>query len=262
MKKESIDKEELVSIVMPVYNCEKYLKDTISSVKSQTYLNWELIIVDDCSCDMSLNIINKEIEDIKDKVKLVCLKKNLGEAKARNRAIKETKGRYIAFLDSDDIWDKEKLKKQINFMKENNYYFTYTYFSYLKEDRIRKILKIPDKLDYKKALKNTCILLSTVIIDTNVIDKDIIVMPNVKQGADTATWWSILKRGYVAYCLPEYLTNYRVRKDSVSYNKIIASKRTWKLYRNIENMNVLKSLYYFSFYAFNAIRKRSNICNK
>lgn len=255
-------KEELVSVVIPVYNSEKYIKETINSIKKQTYLNWELIIVDDHSTDNSLNEINKVTKDIKNKVTVHHLDKNLGEAGARNTAIKLAKGRYLAFLDSDDIWNEDKLKKQIDFMKTNNYYFTYTYFNYLKENKLKKVLKIPDKLSYKKALKNTCILLSTVIIDTKKINKKYISMPNIKQGADTATWWSILKKGYMAYCLNEYLTNYRVRKESISYNKIKASKGTWKLYRETEKMSFFKTLYYFSFYAFNAVKKRSNLWNK
>ena len=152
---------DLISIVMPAYNSEKYIRNSIKSVINQTYKNWELIIIDDYSTDNTVSIIeefqNKNIHLIKNK-------KNSGAAISRNKGIKLAKGNYIAFLDSDDLWNKEKLEKQINFMKSNNYDFTYTSFTYLKERKTKKVI-IPEKLTYKESLKNTIILTSTVMIN-------------------------------------------------------------------------------------------------
>ena len=121
-----------IDIIMPVYNCEKYVKEAISSVKEQSIKNWKLIIIEDCSKDNSLNEINKAIEDIKEKVVLVKNKEHINVANTRNLGIEEANNRYIAFLDADDVWEKDKLEKQIKFMEKNNYCFTYTKFIYLK----------------------------------------------------------------------------------------------------------------------------------
>jgi len=243
---------DLISIVMPAYNSEKYIRNSIKSVINQTYKNWELIIIDDYSTDNTVSIIeefqNKNIHLIKNK-------KNSGAAISRNKGIKLAKGNYIAFLDSDDLWNKEKLEKQINFMKSNNYDFTYTSFTYLKERKTKKVI-IPEKLTYKESLKNTIILTSTVMINLKNIQKKIVYMPNIRKGQDTATWWNILKNNYIAHGLNMSLTKYRVHKNSLSNNKIKALIRTWKLYRKVEKFNIIISLYYFINYISNAIKKR------
>lgn len=250
-------KEGLVSIIMPVYNAEKYLKDSIESVKKQTYTNWELIMVDDKSSDNSLELIYDLTTDIKEKVKIVHFEQNKGTATARNKALELSSGEYIAYLDSDDIWMEEKLEKQINFMKENNYAFTMTSFNYLRKDGSQKeIKKFPKSLTYKQAMRNTIIQTCTVMGDLKKIDKKLFEMPNIKRGQDAATWWKILKNGYKIYGLDENLAYYRVGNNSLSSNKLKAVKRTWNLYRNVEKFNLLKSSYYFCFYAINAIKKR------
>ena len=246
-----------ISIIMPVYNCQDYLKETIASVKNQTFKNWELIIVDDCSTDKSIEIIKEETKDIMEKTKIIRMSENQGAAVARNIALENAGGRYIAYLDSDDIWKKEKLEKQLEFLTKNEYGFTYTSYTYLRKNNVTKDIRIiPLKLDYKKALKNTAILTSTVMIDTNKIDKELLEMPNIKRGEDMATWWKILKENSVAYCLNERLTFYRRRINSISINKLIAIKGTWNLYRKTEGFSLIKSIYYFSFYAINATKKR------
>jgi teichuronic acid biosynthesis glycosyltransferase TuaG len=248
--------ENLISIIMAVYNCEKYIEETIESIKKQTYSNWELIIVNDASTDNSLNIIKENIKDINTKVKLISLQQNQGAAIARNAGLHETKGRYVAYIDADDIWKETKLEEQLKFMQDGGYAFTYTSYTYLRENGTKDIRKIPMSLNYKQALKNTAILLSTVVVDTNKIDKKMLEMPNVRRGQDMATWWQILKEGHIAYGFDKRLTIYRRRKNSLSIKKNIALKRTWNLYRNVEKFSVLKSLYYFSFYAYNALKKR------
>lgn len=247
---------EYVDIIMPVYNGEEYIEEAINSIKQQTYKNWRLIIIDDASIDNTINVIENNINDIKNKVLLIKSDKNIGSAEARNLGIRKSDNRYIAFLDSDDIWHKDKLKKQIDFMEKNNYGFTYTLFTYLKEQKKKVVKVFPKSLNYKRALGNTSILTSTVIIDTQNIARENIIMPNVPPCEDTATWWKILKKGYIAYGLRENLTFYRIRKNSISANKLINFKVNWKIYRELEKLSIIKSSYYFINYVINAIVKR------
>ena len=250
-------KEDLVSIVVPVYNAEKYIQDTIKTVEEQTYKNWELLLVNDCSTDNSKEEIKKyEKED--NRIRLIDLKENLGAAIARNTGMKEAKGKYIAFLDADDLWDKQKLEKQIKFMKKNNYEFTFTGYEFADENGIGngKIVDVPKNINYKQALKNTTISTITVIFNVDKLGKDLISMPNVRRGQDTATWWKVLKTGIIAYGLQESLSMYRRSNNTLSSNKIKALKRTWHLYRNVEKLSLFASIYNFCWYCFNALKRR------
>lgn len=249
--------EEMVSIIVPVFNGEKFINDTIKTVQEQTYQNWELLLVNDCSTDKSKEIIEKQIKK-DDRIKLITLERNSGAAIARNTGIEKAKGKYIAFLDADDIWDKEKLEKQINFIKKGNYTFVYTGYEFADEEgnKTGKIVKVPESLTYKEALKNTTIFTSTVIFNVEILGKESIKMPNVRRGQDTATWWKVLKTGVIAYGLNKNLSLYRRSSDTLSSNKIKALKRTWNLYRNVEKLSFIKSFYYFCWYCFNAVKRR------
>ena len=251
------DNEDLVSIVVPVYNCEKFINHTIKTVLNQTYQNWELLLVDDCSTDNSVSIINGYVAG-DNRIKLIKLKENSGAAVARNEGMKNANGKYIAFLDSDDLWNENKLKKQINFMKKNKYVFTYTGYEFVDEEgnKLDKIVKVPEQLTYKQALKNTTIFTSTVIFDVQELGKELIKMPNVRRGQDTATWWKVLKTGIIAYGLDESLSMYRRSNNTLSSNKVKALKRTWNLYRNVEKLPFFTSLFNFIFYCFNAVKRR------
>ena len=246
---------EYTDIIMPVYNCEKYIKKAIESVKKQTNKNWRLIIIDDSSTDNTIQEINNSIKNIKEKVLLIKSNEHNGVAKTRNIGIKESTNKYIAFLDADDKWKEDKLEKQIKFMKNNKYNFTYTQYTYLKDKKEKQVKTFPNSLNYKQALKNTYILTSTVIIDTTQIPKEYIYMPNV-ESEDTATWWNILKKGYEAKGLKENLTIYRITKEGLSANKFKNLKRTWNLYRKQEKLSFIKTMYYFTNYIINAIKKR------
>lgn len=247
--------EDLVSIIVPVFNSSRFIEETIKTVEEQTYKNWEIVFVNDCSNDNSKEIIEKYV---KDKIKLINLDKNSGAAVARNEGMREAKGKYIAFLDADDLWHKEKLEKQIKFMKENSYEFTFTGYEFADENgkTMGKAVKVLESLEYKQALKNTTIFTSTVIFDVEKLGKKLISMPNVRRGQDTATWWKVLKTGIIAHGLDESLSMYRRTNNTLSSNKIKALKRTWNLYRNVEHFNVIKSLYYFCWYCFNAVKRR------
>ena len=246
----------LVSIVVPVFNSEKFIIETIQSVKKQTYQNWELLLVNDCSTDKSEQIIRKYEED--KRIRLINLKANSGAAIARNTGINNAKGKYIAFLDADDLWNKEKLEKQIKFMEENNYDFTFTGYEFADENgnNLGKVVNVPKQINYKQALKNTTIFTSTVIFNVEKLGKELISMPNVRRGQDTATWWKVLKTGIIAYGLNENLSLYRRSNNTLSSNKIKALKRTWNLYRNVEKLSFFTSLYNFCWYCFNAVRRR------
>lgn len=250
-------KEDLVSIIVPVYNAEQFLKDTIKTVEEQTYTEWELIFVNDCSPDNSVEIIKNEINR-NSKIKLIELEQNSGAAIARNTGMNEAEGKYIAFLDADDLWDKEKLEKQVKFMKENNCAFSFTGYEFADENGKGngKVVNVPKTINYKQALKNTTIWTSTVMFDVEKLGKELIQMPNVKRGQDTATWWKVLKQIDDAYGIDEVLSYYRRTNESLSANKIKALKRTWNLYRNVEHLNIFYSFYNFCWYVFNAIKRR------
>ena len=256
-------KDDLISIIIPVYNCEKYIARTIETVKSQIYTNWELIIVNDGSKDDSLNEIQEQIQDIKEKVKLINSNKNQGAAKARNAALEVASGKYIAYLDADDLWEKGKISKQINFMKNNNIIFSYTSYARIREDgTFLNIVKAPKMMGYKDLLKSTIMLTSTIMIDISKVPKEILKMPNLKIAEDTQTWLNILKTGVTAYGLDENLAKYRKRKGSASYNKIESTIGIWKVYRKYQSIGVIKSSYYILLHILNAIKKRVVIFEK
>lgn len=246
--------EEKVSIIIPVYQAEKFIKETIETIKKQTYNNWEAIFVDDASTDNSTAIIEKELSD---KIKLIKLSKNKGPAVARNIGIDKAKERYICFLDADDLWEDTKIEKQIKFMKEKKCAFSYTSYYYVTEQGkiCSNKIEVQEELNYKVALKDTRILTITAMFDTQKIEKELIKMPDM-QLEDMATWWKILNKGYIAYGLNEALAYYRKVKGSRGSNKLKSAKNRWKLYRKCENLSLIKSIYYFAFYVKNAIDKR------
>lgn len=250
-------KKDLISIIVPVYNAEKFLESTIKTVLDQTYQEWELIFIDDCSKDNSVDVI-KKYQKKDNRIALIQNKENSGAAITRNNGIKKAKGKYLCFLDADDLWEKEKLEKQINFMREKDCAFSFTGYEFANEngEPNGKKVYVPNKISYKQALKNTTIWTSTVMFDIKKMSKEDIYMPNVKRGQDTATWWKILRKIDYAYGLNEVLSYYRRTNESLSANKIVALKRTWNLYRNVEHLGLISSIYNFSWYCFNAIKRR------
>ena len=246
----------LISIVVPVYNAESFIKTTMATVQAQTYAEWELLLVDDCSSDSSCGLIQLEI-DKDSRIKLIHQEVNKGAASARNRGVLEAQGRYICFLDADDIWDADKLEKQINFMNEKSAGFCFSGYEFADEfgNGLGKIVQVPEKITYEQALKNTTIFTSTVMIDRNIVADEDIFMPNIPS-EDTATWWNILKKYGIGYGLNENLVKYRRSTNTLSSNKLIAIKRIWNLYRKQERLPLIKSLYCMFFWAFRAVARR------
>ncbi len=246
----------LVSIITPVYRCEKLISNTIECVLKQTYEYWEMILVDDCSPDNAASIIKKYVKQ-DNRIKYIKLDKNSGAAVARNAALKKSKGRFIAYLDADDLWKPEKLEKQIKFMLKNEYAFTCTDYEKIDEnDKFLKNIKIPEKVDYNLFLRNTIIQTVGVMVDTKITGKELLVMPNIRRRQDAATWAQLLKNGFDCYRVPEPLSYYRVVSNSLSSNKFKAIKMNWYWYRKIEKLSLLRTMYCFIGYAFNAVKKR------
>lgn len=229
---------DLVSIITPTYNCARFIAETIESVQNQTYLNWEMLIIDDCSSDNTKEIV-EQYASKDDRVKYYCLDANSGAAIARNTAIKMAKGRWIAFLDSDDLWKPEKLDYQLRFMKENNIHFSYTQYEEIAEtgQSLKHIISGPANISRLGMLSYCWPGCLTVMYDANKIG--LIQIPSIKKNNDYAMWLLISRK---ANCklLPRVLASYRKRIGSISNaNYMALIKWHYKLFIDIENTNKL-----------------------
>lgn len=236
--------KDLVSIIMPTYNCAKFIAESINSVIAQTYTNWELIIVDDCSTDNTKEILAPYLQKYSN-INYTCLQKNGGPAVARTEALRQAKGDYIAFLDSDDIWYSEKLSKQIAFMKENNIAFSCTGYEQIEEDGKSKNIALipPQETDYLKMLRLADPIGNlTVMYNRNAVGEQ--KVPAIKKRNDFALWLQILHKVHVCYGMTDILAKYRLRTQSVSRNKIKLISYHWHLYHNIEKISAIKSIWY------------------
>lgn len=252
--KKTAVKKPLVSIVMPAYNAAGFIDDAIHSVLGQTFEEWELIVVDDHSTDKTFEVVGQFKDE---RVRAIALKRNGGAAKARNRGVSAARGRYICFIDADDMWQPSKLMKQVAFMKEKDCAFSFgSYvFADAKGRPNGKVVRVPAEITYKQALKNTTIWTSTVMFDMRKLSKKDVEMPDVKS-EDTATWWKVLRKLGKAYGLYEVMAIYRRGGKTLSSNKMVSIKRIWNLYRKNEGLNVIRSSVNFMGWAFNAVRRR------
>lgn len=232
----------LVSIIMPCYNMEAYIENSIRSVLTQTYPHWELIVVDDASKDRSSEIVRRLMAE-DSRVRLVSLERNGGIANARNAALAHAKGRYVAFLDSDDQWEPEKLETHIAYMTENNVAFTYSAFSRMREDgEIVSVRNVPETLDYRALLRRNHIGCLTVVLDREKLKP--FSMPKIRH-EDYATWLTILKEnGITAHGLQKPLARYCLRGGSVSSNKWKSMTWVYNIYRIQEGMSAVKASFY------------------
>jgi len=231
----------LVSIIMPAYNCQDFIEESIDSVINQSYIDWELIIIDDCSEDDTVSIIQKKI-NVDNRIKLYRLETNSGAAIARNTAISYAKGEFIAFLDSDDIWFPNKLEKQLTFMRENGYSFTCS--SYNKIDSsgnsLRQVIKTREISNYDQILKYSPGN-STVIYNSSRLGK--FYIPDIRKRNDYVMWLSIIKTAKYLYGYNEVLSSHRVRENSLSFNKRNLVKYHWYVYKKIEKISTIYSIY-------------------
>ncbi len=234
---------DLVSIIMPNYNCEKYIEETVNSVLNQTYQNWELLIVDDCSSDNSL-VILKRFEQNDNRIKVYVNETNKGAAYSRNLALREAKGKWIAFLDSDDLWVPEKLEKQITFMKENDYHFSFTKYGQIDQysNSLNTEVSGPKKVTPKKMFRYCYLGCLTVIYDSEIIGI-VQINDNIKKRNDYAIWLKVCKKA-TCYYLNEKLAFYRKRVGSISHqSKFSLIKYHYYLFRNSENMSCIHALF-------------------
>lgn len=253
-----MDVDERISVITPVYNAEKYILETISCVTAQTYTDWELLLVEDCSSDGTVECITRYMKERRDpRLRLIRQPRNMGAARARNRGLQEAKGRYIAYLDADDLWEPEKLEREYCFLREKDAAFVFTGYEFADEQGrgTGKVVHVPETLNYRQALSNTTIFTTTVMFDTQKIARDQLTMPEMKS-EDTALWFRVLRSGYTAYGLDENLVKYRRAGKSLSSNKLEAVRRIWNLYRRAEGLSMPRSLYHFCFWAVRAVKRR------
>ena len=244
----------LVSIITPSWNVERLIGETIASVQAQTFQDWELLIADDCSTDNTAAAI--EGLAAKDpRIKLIRQPRNGGPALARQAAIERAQGRFIAFLDSDDLWLPAKLERQIAFAREHRAALSFTAFRRINENGsvTGRLMAVPDSLTYEQLLKNTSIATLTALVDRDVAGP--IAMKNEPYD-DFCLWLSILKPGHVAYGLNEDLARYRVRGVSVSSRPLRSAGWVWHVYRNVEQLSLLKSAWCFAHWSARAWLKR------
>lgn len=246
-----------VSVITPSYNCEKYIAETIVSVQNQTYTDWEMIIVDDCSTDSTCSIV-EEFAKNDSRIILIKQKVNGGAAVARNCALENATGRFIAYLDADDLWLPQKLEKQVEFMLQKQCGFSCTSYEVIADDgqSLNKPFHMLPKVDYVGFLTNNYLQTVGIMADISVVDKKYLVMPDIRRRQDAATWLQVLKSGYDCYGIHEILAQYRRAANSLSSNKFKAVKGTWGLYRKIEKLSLPFSCYCFVRYAFLAVWKR------
>jgi teichuronic acid biosynthesis glycosyltransferase TuaG len=239
----------LVSTIMPAYNCAGSIASAIESILSQSYPDWELVVVDDKSNDNTAEIA-REFAARDSRIRVLCKSKNEGVARARNYGLAAARGQYVSFLDADDLWMPEKLAVQVGFLQERNAAFCFSSYSRFNGAGTSKPVPVPEQIDYDGLLRGNVIACLTVLLDRTKIEP--FKMPSVPH-EDYATWLSILRAKHVAYGIPVDLARYRVSRNSLSGNKLRAAVWTWNIYRNQEELTLLRAARCFAYYVFRAI---------
>lgn len=230
------------------------MKQTVESVRFQNFKDWELILVDDNSQDNSYALAH-ELAENDSRIKVIKLSENSGAAVARNTAIAAAQGRYIAFLDSDDLWLPNKLERQLNIMQQKDIAFSFSAYEKIDEQgNLLGFMGVPEKVNYDQLLKCCVIGCLTAMYDTEKLGK--VYMPLIRKRQDLGLWLCLLKKTEFAYGIQEKLGQYRLRKGSISSNKANAASFTWRLYRDVEKLGLLKSSYYFLHYAVRGVLRQ------
>ena len=252
-------RDGLISIIVPMYRAAEYIEETIACVEKQTYTDWELILVDDCGPDESLPVAARCRENSanREKIRIVRNERNLGAAETRNHGVAEARGRYIAYLDADDLWLPTKLEEELLFLRQKDAAFVFTSYEFgdANAKGTGRMVHVPQKLDFCHALSRTVIFTSTVMFDTWKLDKSLIHMPDMAS-EDTALWWSILKTGITAYGMDRALTIYRRPAQSLSSNKGKAVQRLWNLLLEVAGCSRFTAVFYLIGWAFHATMRR------
>ena len=246
----STQNSPLVSVIMPAYNCGRYIAQAVQSVIGQTLADWELQIVDDCSTDDTQAVVQRlAAQDTR--IHYTRLAQNGGPAAARNEALRRAAGQYVAFLDSDDLWTSDKLERQIAFMEKNGATFSATAYDQMDEsgNPLPTVCLPPHRTNYRKMLLlSNPIGNSTVMFDQRLLGR--FQVPPIRKRNDFALWLKILKTTPCCMGMDDVLTHYRVRTDSISSNKLAQAKYHWQLYREIEQLSVPASAFYVLCWAF------------
>lgn len=233
----------LVSIISPTYNCGNFISETIESVLAQTYSNWEMLIVDDCSTDDTEKIVS-EYSAKDSRIKYFRFDKNQGAAMARNHALREAKGRWIAFLDSDDLWEKNKLDTQLKFMEENGYSFSYHKYDEIGEQGEKLGITVSGKKKVGRFGMFSCCWPGCLAVMYDADKIGLIQIVNIAKNNDMAMWLKVIKKS-PCYYNDEMLGHYRRRKGSItSHSTYVKIKYHYKLYRQSEEMNPIQALFY------------------
>ncbi|KKK38894.1 glycosyl transferase family 2 [Mesobacillus campisalis] len=253
----NLENQPLVSIIMPAFNCENYIGESINSVIGQTYQNWELIVIDDDSRDNTVNVL-ESISSEDNRIRFYKNVQNLGVSETRNRAISIAEGQWIAFLDSDDIWENNKLEIQMDYVRKLNAEFVFTGSRFINEEGkyFKGIFEVPDVVSYERLRKHNVISCSSVLLKKDFFKE--IKMENDSMHEDYAVWLRVLRTGVLAYGVNEPLLIYRISRNSKSGNKIKTIQMTYKVFRYI-GVNPLGSIYFMVNHLIGSIKKYKKI---
>jgi teichuronic acid biosynthesis glycosyltransferase TuaG len=248
----------LVSIITPSFNCIDYIEDTYKCIKQQSHTNWEWLVTDDCSTDGTYDSLIR-FSKLDCRIKIFRNDINSGAAVSRNNSLKNASGDFIAFIDSDDLWVKEKLSIQINYMVSKKASFSFTGYELINDDTTSRGVVVDinqfDLIGYEDMLRKKATMgCSTVMLFSGGFD--IIQMPLLRTGQDYALWLELLKTGSLAHPIREVLTQYRILPNSISRNKFKKALRQWEIYRNVERLSFLKSFECFCYYAWRAVFRK------
>lgn len=248
----------LVSVITPSYNSERHIAEMLRSLQAQTLSDWEVCVTDDCSSDATVDIVRRFSEE-DPRIRLFQLSRNSGAAAARNSSLSKARGRFIAYLDADDVWRPDKLERQVAFMKEHGAAFSCASYEVIGEDGepLGRDVRMLDRCDYMGFLTHNLLQTVGIMVDTLLVDRSLLIMPDLRRRQDAATWLQILKAGHDCYGMPDVLCGYRRVANSLSSNKLKAAKGVWFLYRKVECLPLLTSIYCFVRYAALAVWKRT-----
>jgi teichuronic acid biosynthesis glycosyltransferase TuaG len=249
----------LISIIMPTFNVERFISESLSSITQQTYTHWELLVTDDCSSDGTNRILDRWAQG-DSRIDRIALTSNGGPAAARNASIDRARGEFLAFLDADDLWLPDKLQTQVEFMNEHAVDFSFTPYEVISESGAASQIvmdeRSPRRVGYRDLLlKRATMGCSTVMVRRSIVGA--LRNPGLRQGQDYAFWLSILRKGIVAHRLDRALTRYRKVPGSVSANKLRKARRLWQIYRDLEQLPATTAAWYFANYAVRFLMART-----